>query len=149
VAGLRDMGMEGQSRVHFGQGTQGNSYGAHWNAGRTSEEGRNIFIEALRRQLECRACDKRIRGVQQAHDERITLLEKGARRTWAPIFGGVDTIHSKKKCRRTVTSFLTWRRRSETDAAALLLEWDDGAPRLVPCPTTMRAPRLPAQPGHN
>jgi hypothetical protein len=50
------MRMERQSRVHFGQGTQGDSYGSHGNAGRTSEEGRNIFIEALRQQLECRAC---------------------------------------------------------------------------------------------
>jgi hypothetical protein len=52
VAGPRDMGMEGQSRAHFGQRTQGDSYGAHGNPGRTSEEGRNIFIEALCRQLE-------------------------------------------------------------------------------------------------
>jgi hypothetical protein len=50
--------MKGQSRGHFGQGTQGNSCSAHSNAGRTREEGRNIFIEALRRQLECRARDK-------------------------------------------------------------------------------------------
>jgi hypothetical protein len=77
VAGPRDMGMEGPSRVNFGQETQGISYGAHGNAGRTSEEGSNIFIEALRRQLECRACDKRIRGVQQVHDERTLSLEEG------------------------------------------------------------------------
>jgi hypothetical protein len=51
VAGPRDMGMEGQIRVNFGQGTQGDSYGARGNAGRTSEEGMNIFFEALRRQL--------------------------------------------------------------------------------------------------
>jgi hypothetical protein len=74
VAGPRDIGMEGQRRVHFGQRTQGDSYGAHGNAGRTSEEGRNIFIEALRRQLECRACHRRIRGVQPAHDERTPSL---------------------------------------------------------------------------
>jgi hypothetical protein len=42
------MGMGGQSRVNLGQGNQGDSYGAHGNAGRTSEEGMNIFIEALR-----------------------------------------------------------------------------------------------------
>jgi hypothetical protein len=43
--------MEGPNSVQFGQITQGNSYGAHGNAERTREEGRNIFIEALRRQL--------------------------------------------------------------------------------------------------
>jgi hypothetical protein len=32
------MGMEGHSRVNFGQNTQGNSYGAHGNDGRTREE---------------------------------------------------------------------------------------------------------------
>jgi hypothetical protein len=37
--------------MNFGQGTQGDSYGAHGNTGRTREEGRNTFIEALRRQL--------------------------------------------------------------------------------------------------
>jgi hypothetical protein len=107
VARLRDMEMEGQSRVHCGQGTQGNSYGAHGNAGRTSEEGRNIFIEALRRKLECRACDKLIRGVQPAHDERTPSLEEGARRAWAPAFIRVDTIRCKQIRKRTVTSFLT------------------------------------------
>jgi hypothetical protein len=68
VAVPRDMGMKEQSKVHFGQRTQGSSYGAHGNAGRTSEEGRSIFIEAQRRQLDCRACDKLISGVEPAHD---------------------------------------------------------------------------------
>jgi hypothetical protein len=107
VAEQRGMGMEGQSRVNFGQGTQGDSYGAHGNTGRTSEEGRNIFTEALRRQLECRARDKRIRGIQPAHDERTPLLEEGARRAWAPAFFRVDTIRCEQIRRRTVTSFLT------------------------------------------
>jgi hypothetical protein len=71
VAGPRDMGTEGQSRVRFGQETQSNFYGAHGNAGRTREEGRNIFIKTLRRQLKCRARDKRIRGFQQAHDASV------------------------------------------------------------------------------
>jgi hypothetical protein len=52
----------------------------------------NIFIEALRRQLECRSRDKRIRGVQQAHDEGAPSLEEDARRAWAPAFVRVDTI---------------------------------------------------------
>jgi hypothetical protein len=92
------MRMEGQSRVHFGQGTQGNSYGAHINAKRTGEEGRNIFTEALRRQLECRARDKRIHGVQQADDERPPSLEEGARRAWAPAFFTVDPTRGEKIC---------------------------------------------------
>jgi hypothetical protein len=48
----------------FRSGNSRNSYGAHGNAGRTSEEGRNIFIEALRREFECRACEKPIRCKQ-------------------------------------------------------------------------------------
>jgi hypothetical protein len=43
-----------------------------------------------------RARDKRIRGVQQVHDERTPSLEEGARRAWAPAFVKVDTIHCKK-----------------------------------------------------
>jgi hypothetical protein len=78
--------------VHFDQGTQGNTYRAHGNAERTSEEGSNIFIEVLRRQLECLTCDRLIRGVQQADDERSPSLEEGARRAWAPVFVRVDTI---------------------------------------------------------
>jgi hypothetical protein len=92
------------------------------------EEGGNIIIEALRRQIECRARDKRIRGVQQAHDEETLSLGEGARRAWAPVFGRVDTIRCKKIRRRTVTSFLTWRPSSETDAAVFRCGWDDGAP---------------------
>jgi hypothetical protein len=91
-----------------------------------------FFIVALRRQLECRACDKRIRGVQPAHIRRTPLLEEGARRAWATVFVRVDTIRCKKNRRRTVTSFLTWSPSSETDAAAFRRGWDDGAPRLVP-----------------
>jgi hypothetical protein len=62
--------------VYFGQGIHGNPYGAHENADRTREEGMDIFMEALRRQLEYRARDKRIRGVQQAHDEKHRRLKK-------------------------------------------------------------------------
>jgi hypothetical protein len=140
------MGIDGQSRVHFGQGTQGDSYGAHRYAERTSKEGSNIFIAALRRQLECRACDKRIRGVQPAHDERTPSLEEGARRAWAPAFVRVDTIGCKQIRRRTVTSFLTWRPSNEIDSAAFRRGWDDGAPRLVSSPATRRTPRLSPPP---
>jgi hypothetical protein len=140
------MGIESRSRVHFDQGIQGNSYGAHGNAGRTSKERKNIFIEALRRQIECRACDKRIRGIQPAHGERTLSLEEGARRAWAPAFVRVDTIRCKQIRRRTVTSCLTWRPSSETDAAAFRRGWDDGAPRLVSPPATRRASRLPPSP---
>jgi hypothetical protein len=66
--------------VHFGQETQGNSYGAHENAGRTREERGNNFIEALHRQLVYRARDKRIRCVQQAHYEGTPSLEEDFRR---------------------------------------------------------------------
>jgi hypothetical protein len=86
------MEIEGQSRVHFGQGTQGNSYGTHGNTVRMREERGNNFIEALRRQLECRSRDKRIRGVQQAHDERTPSLEEGARRAWALVFVRMDSV---------------------------------------------------------
>jgi hypothetical protein len=79
VADSNNMEMKGQSRVHFGQGAQGNSCGAHENAEKTREEVRHIFIEALRRQLEYRVRDRRIRGVQQAHDEGTPSLEGGAR----------------------------------------------------------------------
>jgi hypothetical protein len=72
------MGMGGKSRENFGQGTQANSYGAYGNTCRTREEGRNILTEARRRQLECRACDKRITGVQQAYDEGTPSLEEGS-----------------------------------------------------------------------
>jgi hypothetical protein len=106
----------------------------------------NTFIEALRRQLECDACDNRIRSVQQAHDEGTPSLEKGARRAWAPAFVRVDTIRCKQIRRRTVTSFLTWRPSSETDSAGLRRGWDDGASRLVLPSTTRRAPRLPPSP---
>jgi hypothetical protein len=75
--------------------------------GESLEEGRNIFIEALLRQLECRARDKRIRGVHQAHYEGTLSLEEGARRAWAPAFVRVDTIRFKQIRRRTVTPFLT------------------------------------------
>jgi hypothetical protein len=91
--------------VHFGQGTHGNSYAAHGNDVRTREEGSDIFIEALRRQLECRARHKLIRGVHQAHDEGTLSLEEGARRAWAPSFVRVYTIRGKQVCRRTVISF--------------------------------------------
>jgi hypothetical protein len=92
------MGMQGLSRVPFGQGTQGNSFGAHGITERTREEGGNIFIEAMRRQLECRSRDKRIRGVQQAHDEGTPSLEEGASRAWAPAFVIVDTISGEQIC---------------------------------------------------
>jgi hypothetical protein len=82
--------------VNFGQGTQGNSYGAHGNSTRTREERGNNFIDALRRQLECRARDKRIRGVQQANDEGTLSLEEIARRAWAPVFVRVDTISGEQ-----------------------------------------------------
>jgi hypothetical protein len=98
----------------------------------------NIFIEALRRQLECRACDKRIRDVHPAHDERTASLEEGSRRAWAPAFVRVDTIRFKKNRRGTVASFLTWRLSSEKDAAVFRRGWDDGAPRPVPPPATGR-----------
>jgi hypothetical protein len=55
--------MEAQERVHFGQKTQRNSYGAHENALRTCEDGK----KTLRLQLECRFREKRIRGVKKAH----------------------------------------------------------------------------------
>jgi hypothetical protein len=58
----------GMTEQSISQGTQGNLSGAHGNAGRTREERNNPFLEALRRQIECRAREKRIRGVQQAHD---------------------------------------------------------------------------------
>jgi hypothetical protein len=132
--------------VHFGQGTQDNSYGSHGNTGRTREERGTNFIEALRRQLDCRARDKRIRGVQQANDEGTSSLEKSARRAWVPVFVRVDTVRGEQIRLRTIMSFLTWRRSSETDAAALRRGWDDGAPRFVPPATTRRAPRLPASP---
>jgi hypothetical protein len=56
--------------------------GLWWDAGRCGQlRGPcTISIEALRRQFECRACDKRIRSVQQAHDERTPWLEEGVRR---------------------------------------------------------------------
>jgi hypothetical protein len=82
--------------VNFGQGTQGNSYGAHRNTGRTREERGNNFIEALRRQLECRSREKRIRGVQQANDEGTPSLEESARRAWAPVFVRVNTISGEQ-----------------------------------------------------
>jgi hypothetical protein len=82
--------------VNFGQGTQGNSFGAHGNTRRTREEEVNIFIKALRRQLECRSREKRIRGVQQAHDEGTQSLEEGARRARAPDFVRVDTISGEQ-----------------------------------------------------
>jgi hypothetical protein len=107
VTGPRDMGMEGQIRVRFGKGTEGYSCGAHGNVGRASEEERNIFIEALSRQLECRACDKRICGVHPAHDERNPSLEEVDSRAWAPAFVRVDTIRCKLIRSRTFTSFLT------------------------------------------
>jgi hypothetical protein len=113
---------------------------------RVKKDGRIIFIESLRRQLECRACDKRIRGAQPVHDERTTSLEEGARRTWAPAFVRMDTIRCKQIRRRTVTSFFTWRPISETDAAAFRRGWDDGAPRLVPPPATRRTPHIPPPP---
>jgi hypothetical protein len=111
-----------------------------------SEEGMNIFTEALRRQFECSACDKRIRGVQPAYDERNQSLEEGARRTWAPGVVRLDTICCKQLRRRTVTWFLTWRPSSETDAATFRRGWDDGASRLVTPPTTRRAPSFPTPP---
>jgi hypothetical protein len=129
VAGPRDMGMEGQIRVHFGQRTQGDSCGDHGNAGKTSEEERNIYIEALRRQLECRACDKRILGVHPSHDEGISSLEEGARRVWAPAFVRVDTIRCKQIRKCTYMSVPTWRPSSETEAAAFRHGRDDGAPQ--------------------
>jgi hypothetical protein len=67
-----------------------------WELGRTREEGGNTFIEAMRRQPECRSRDKRIRGVQQAHDEGTPSLEEGARRSWAPDFVRVDTISGEQ-----------------------------------------------------
>jgi hypothetical protein len=121
------MGMEAQSRMHLGQITQSNLYGGHENAGRTREEEGNIFMEALRRQLECRARDKRICGVQHDHDERFPSLEEKNRQAWAPVFIRVDTISYKQIHRRTVTPFLTWRPISEIDAAEFRRGWDDGA----------------------
>jgi hypothetical protein len=111
--------MEGQSRVHLGQGTQSDLYGAHGNAGRKREKGSNIFIEALRRQLECHARAKRISGVQQTQDDGTTSLEEGTRQAWTPAFVRVDTIRCKQIGRRSVTSVLAWGPSSETDAAAL------------------------------
>jgi hypothetical protein len=58
----------------------------------------------------------------------------------------MGTISGKQFRRRTVTSFLTWRHSSETDATALRRGCDDGAPRLVPPPATRRAFRLPPPP---
>jgi hypothetical protein len=75
VAGSRDMEREGQRGVHFGQGTHGNTSRVHGNTGRTREERGNSFIEALRRQFEYFSGDKRICGVQQAHDEGTLSLE--------------------------------------------------------------------------
>jgi hypothetical protein len=101
------MGMEGQSRMHFSQGIQGDSYGAHGNAGRTSEEGRNISIEALRRQLECRACDKGIRGVQPGPMMReIRRLKKMLDELGLQL-SSEYIIRCKQIRRLTVTSFLT------------------------------------------
>jgi hypothetical protein len=77
---------------------------------------------------------------------RELRLEEGDRRAWAPAFVRVDTIRCKQIRRRTVTSFITWRPSSETDASAFRRGWDYGAPRLVPPPATRRAPRLPPPP---
>jgi hypothetical protein len=106
-------------QFYFGQRTQGNSYGAQGDTGRTREEGWNIFIEALRRQLECRSCDKRILSVQKAHDEGTPSLEEGTRQAWAPAIVRVGTISGEQIRIRTVTYFLKWRPSSETHAAAL------------------------------
>jgi hypothetical protein len=45
----------------------------------------NNIIEALRRQIECRARDKRIRGVQQAHDEELRRFRKVLDDLWLQL----------------------------------------------------------------
>jgi hypothetical protein len=78
---------------------------------------------------------RELRGLKKVLDE----LELQLSSEWV-------TIRCKQIRRCTVTSILTWRPTSETDAAALRRGWDDGAPRLVPPPTTRRSPRLPPPP---